>query len=41
MIIFKFYEKMFSLNFAQNIDYGHPLELPKCGGSNEYPRSFF
>ena len=26
---------------AQNIDYGYSLELPKRGGSNEYPNSVF
>ena len=25
--------------FAQNIDYGYSLELPRPGGSNEYPQS--
>ena len=29
------------LIFAQNIDCGYPLELPQCGGSNEYPQSMF
>ena len=27
--------------FAQNIDYGYPLEPPRRGGSNEYPQSMF
>ena len=26
---------------AQNIDCGYPLELPRRGGSNEYPHSMF
>ena len=26
---------------AQNIDCGYPLELPRRGGSNEYPQSMF
>ena len=26
---------------AQNIDYGHMLELPQWGSSNEYPQSMF
>ena len=26
---------------AQNIDYGHSLEPPRRGGSNEYPQSMF
>ena len=26
---------------AQNIDYGHSLEPPLQGGSNEYPQSMF
>ena len=26
---------------AQNIDYGYSLELPRRGGSNEYPQSMF
>ena len=26
---------------AQNIDCGHSLELPRQGGSNEYPQSMF
>ena len=26
---------------AQNIDYGHSLEPPRQGGSNEYPQSMF
>ena len=26
---------------AQNIDYGYLLELPRWGGSNEYPQSMF
>ena len=29
------------LVFAQNIDCGHTLELPRRGGSNEYPQSMF
>ena len=29
------------LIFAQNIDYGYTLELPRRGGSNEYPQSMF
>ena len=29
------------LIFAQNIDRGNTLELPHCGGSNEYPQSVF
>ena len=28
-------------NFAQNIDHGYTLELPRQGGSNEYPQSMF
>ena len=27
--------------FAQNIDCGYTLELPRRGGSNEYPQSMF
>ena len=27
--------------FAQNIDCGYMLELPRQGGSNEYPQSKF
>ena len=27
--------------FAQNIDCGYSLELPRRGGSNEYPQSMF
>ena len=31
-----------SIFFAQNIDCGHTLEPPQCGGgSNEYPQSMF
>ena len=26
---------------AQNIDCGYSLELPRLGGSNEYPQSMF
>ena len=26
---------------TQNIDYGHSLEAPRRGGSNEYPQSMF
>ena len=29
------------LSFAQNIDCGYTLELPRRGGSNEYPQSMF
>ena len=29
------------LIFSQNIDCGYPLELPRRGGSNEYPQSMF
>ena len=29
------------LIFAQNIDFGNTLELPRQGGSNEYPQSMF
>ena len=29
------------LIFAQNIDCGYTLELPRRGGSNEYPQSMF
>ena len=29
------------LNFAPNIDYGHKLEPPQRGSSNEYPQSMF
>ena len=29
------------LFFAQNIDCGYALELPRRGGSNEYPQSMF
>ena len=29
------------LIFAQNIDFGYSLELPRRGGSNEYPQSMF
>ena len=29
------------LIFAQNIDCGYSLELPRQGGSNEYPQSMF
>ena len=25
--------------FVQNIDFGHTLEPPRRGGSNEYPQS--
>ena len=27
--------------FAKNINYGHSLEPPRWGGSNEYPQSMF
>ena len=27
--------------YAQNIDYGHTLEPPRRGGSNEFPQSMF
>ena len=27
--------------FAQNIDFGYPLEPPPRGSSNEYPQSMF
>ena len=35
--------KMFDIFhiFAQNIDCGYTLELPRRGGSNEYPQSMF
>ena len=38
-----FQRKIFDifLIFAQNIDCGHTLELPRRGGSNEYPQSMF
>ena len=29
------------LIFAQNIDSGYTLELPRRGSSNEYPQSMF
>ena len=29
------------LVFAQNIDCGYTLEMPRRGGSNEYPQSMF
>ena len=29
------------LIFAQNTDCGYTLELPRRGGSNEYPQSMF
>ena len=29
------------LIFAQNIDCGYTLELPRLGGSNGYPQSMF
>ena len=29
------------LIFAQNIDFGYSLELPRRGDSNEYPQSMF
>ena len=29
------------LIFAQNIDCGYTLQLPRRGGSNEYPQSMF
>ena len=32
---------IFFLIFAQNIDFGYTLELPRRGGSNEYPQSMF
>ena len=32
---------IFFLIFAQNIDCGYTLELPRRGGSNEYPQSMF
>ena len=28
-------------NFAQNIDFGYPLEPPRQSGSNGYPQSMF
>ena len=31
----------FFLIFAQNMDCGYTLELPRRGGSNEYPQSMF
>ena len=31
----------FFIFFAQNIDRGYTLELPRQGGSNEYPQSMF
>ena len=39
----KFQLKIFDifLIFAQNIDCGYTLELPRQGGSNEYPQSMF
>ena len=39
----KFHQKIFEifLIFAQNIDCGYTLELPRPGGSNEYPQSMF
>ena len=48
----KFYNKKKEENFqikssdlfhipAQNIDCGYSLELPRQGGSNEYPQSVF
>ena len=39
----KFHWKNFDsfLIFAQNIDCGYTLELPRRGGSNEYPQSMF
>ena len=39
----KFQLKMFDifLIFAQNIDRGYTLEVPRRGGSNEYPQSMF
>ena len=38
-----FQRKIFDifLIFDQNIDYGHTLEPPRRGGSNEYPQSMF
>ena len=38
-----FQPKIFAtfLIFAQNIDCGYTLELPRRGGSNEYPQSMF
>ena len=38
-----FQKKIFDifLIFAQNIDCGYRLELPRRGGSNEYPQSMF
>ena len=38
-----FQQKKFDifLIFAQNIDCGYTLELPRRGGSNEYPQSMF
>ena len=32
---------IFFIFFTQNIDYGYLLELPRRGGSNEYPQSMF
>ena len=32
---------IFFLIFAQNIDCGYMLELPRRGGSKEYPQSMF
>ena len=39
----KFQLKIFDifLIFAQNIDCGYTLELPRRGDSNEYPQSMF
>ena len=38
-----FQQKVFDifLIFAQNIDCGYTLELPRRSGSNEYPQSMF
>ena len=35
------WKKNIFLIFAQNIDCGYMLELPRRGGSNEYPQSMF
>ena len=50
--LYKYIENFTSKNFhiknsdifhisAQNIDCGYSLELPRRGGSNEYPQSMF
>ena len=41
MTIFQIKILIFFYISAQNIDCGYSLELPRRGGSNEYPQSMF